>query len=140
MAGTTLDNGHAVLPCVSNGGTGTHVLKQKNGIRKGFLDVHKSDLAEMPPREEEGEQPAPVYIPRFSSVTPPAMLVVDTTSMNLQWQAVTQTGLSTNPPQGTDFPSCGMAYSLQMQQVCCWQQLGYLLSKMLAFQSVSLAG
>ena len=117
MAGTAVENCHAALPCVSNGAGSTHVLKQKNGFRKGFLDVHKPNNADATPTETQNEHPAPVYIPLFSSVSPPTMLLVDTTSMNLQWPAVTQTGLSEAPPQGTDFPPCSIAYELQMQQV-----------------------
>jgi len=50
MAGTVLENGESAAPCVSvlNGDVGSpHVIKQKNGIRKGFLDNPKTSLMDV---------------------------------------------------------------------------------------------
>jgi len=120
MAGTALENGDSAVPCVSavNGDLGSpHVNKQKNGIRKGFLDNPKTLIMDVQmPAENEDEIP-PEYVPTFSPASPPSLVAVDTTSMNLQWKAVTQTGLSVSPPAGTEFPPCSIAYILQMQQV-----------------------
>ncbi len=124
MVGTVLENGSSAAPCVSNGDTenSTHVLKQRNGIRKGFLNNQKPHIVEIPMLEPDqvDVEPLPEYIPTFSQASPPSLVAVDTTSMNLQWKAVVQTGLSVSPPQGTDFPPCSIAYSLQMQQVSCY--------------------
>ena len=120
MAGTSLENGDASVPCAatSDRETGPHVLKQKNGIRVGFLNGQKPTVSDKEELEIEPEEAHPEYVPTFSQASPPSMVTVDTTSINLQWSAVTQTGLSASPPEGTDFPPCSIAYSLQMQQVC----------------------
>ena len=120
MAGTVLENGKSAAPCVSvlNGDVGSpHVIKQKNGIRKGFLDNPKTSLMDVQMSGESEEETPPEYVPTFSPASPPSLVAVDTTSMNLQWKAVAQTGLSVSPPAGTDFPPCSIAYILQMQQV-----------------------
>ena len=122
MAGTVLENGNSAAPCsVSNGDEGTHGIKHTNGMRKGFLNNQKPSCVEnQMPDKTEAETP-PEYVPIFSQASPPSLVAVDTTSMNLQWKAVSQTGLSVSPPAGTDFPPCSLAYSLQMQQVSSWQ-------------------
>ena len=119
MAGTALENGESAAPCVSaNGALGSpHVIKQKNGIRKGFLDNPKTSIMDVQTPAENEEEISPEYVPTFSPASPPSLVAVDTTSMNLQWKAVAQTGLSVSPPAGTDFPPCSIAYILQMQQV-----------------------
>ncbi|KAL0040936.1 hypothetical protein WJX79_010532 [Trebouxia sp. C0005] len=120
MAGTALENGASAAPCVSalNGDIGSqHVIKQKNGIRKGFLNKPKTSVMDVQMSGESEEQVSPEYVPTFSPASPPSLVAVDTTSMNLQWKAVAQTGLSVSPPAGTDFPPCSIAYILQMQQV-----------------------
>lgn len=122
MAGTALENGASAAPCVSalNGDIGSqHVIKQKNGIRKGFLNKPKTSVMDVQMSGESEEQVSPEYVPTFSPASPPSLVAVDTTSMNLQWKAVAQTGLSVSPPAGTDFPPCSIAYILQMQQVTC---------------------
>ena len=120
MAGTALENGDSAVPCVSalNGDSGSpHVNKQKTGIRKGFLDNQKTSIMDVQMPANTEEESLPEYVPTFSPASPPSLIAVDTTSMNLQWKAVAQTGLSVSPPAGTDFPPCSIAYILQMQQV-----------------------
>ena len=125
MTGSSMENGNTAVPCEANEGreTSPHVLKQRNGIRAGFLDNHKTVVPEDPDSDQEHEEVHPEYVPTFSQATPPSMLDVDYTSITLQWGAVTQTGLSPSPPEGTEFPPCIIAYSLQMQQVCAVQLL-----------------
>lgn len=132
MAGTSLENGDASIPCASNGDreTSPHALKHKNGIRIGFLNGQKPVVHDNEEPDKGPEESYPEYVPTFSQATPPSMVTVDTTSITLQWSAITQTGLSAAPPEGTDFPPCSIAYSLQMQQVCTegFLQLLYLLA------------
>ena len=115
-----MENGNAVEPCVSNGEreTSPHVLKQRNGIRPGFLNNHKTVVPEDAQSDQELEEVLPEYVPTFSHATPPSMVTADYTSITLQWSAVTQTGFLPSPPEGTDLPICSISYSLQMQQVC----------------------
>ena len=120
MAGTAQENGESAVPRVSalNGDSGSpHVNKQQNGIRKGFLDNIKTSISDVQKPAETDDESPPEYVPTFSSASPPSLVAVDTTSMNLQWKAFAQTGLSASPPAGTDFPPCSIAYILQMQQV-----------------------
>ena len=122
-----MENGNAVEPCVSNveRETSPHVLKQRNGIRPGFLNNHKTVVAEDADTDQEREEVHPEHVPTFSQATPPRMVTADYTSITLQWSAVTQTGFSPSPPEGTDLPICSMAYSLQMQQVCVFVLYSY---------------
>ena len=141
MAGTSLENGSSSAPCSPNGEleASSHVVKQQNGIRKGFLNSQKSHVNEKEVLypDESGMEAPPEYVPTFSQATPPRLVVVDTTSITLQWQAVTQTGLSVSPPEGTDFPPCSIAYLLQMQQVNCLE-LGRLLATLLQATTIPL--
>lgn len=120
-----MENGTAVEPCVTNGEreSSPHVLKQRNGIRPGFLNNQKPVVSDDAESDQEPEEVHPEYVPTFSHPTPPSMVTADYTSITLQWSAVTQTGVSPSPPEGTDLPSCSIAYSLQMQQVCGGSQL-----------------
>ena len=120
MAGTSLENGDSSVPCVANvkRETSPRVLKQQNGIRAGFLNHQVAAVPELTKPDPATDDIQPEYVPTFSQATPPSMVTVDTTSINLQWSPITQTGLSVSPPEGTDFPPCSIAYSLQMQQVC----------------------
>ena len=120
MAGTAQENGESAVPRVSalNGDSGSpHVNKQQNGNRKGFLDNIKTSISDVQKPAETDDESPPEYVPTFSPASPPSLVAVDTTSMNLQWKAIAQTGLSASPPAGTDFPPCSIAYILQMQQV-----------------------
>ncbi|KAL3147790.1 Fibronectin type III domain-containing protein 3B, variant 2 [Trebouxia sp. C0010 RCD-2024] len=116
MPGTSLGNGDTAAPCKTNGERGT-IPEQRNGIRPGFLNKHSTTLPEDAEPDAEPAEVPPEYVPRFSQATPPSMVTVDFTSITLQWSAVSQTGLSVSPPEGTELPSCSIAYSLQMQQV-----------------------
>lgn len=126
MPGTSLRNGDTAAPCITNGERET-IPEQRNGIRAGFLNKHSTAVPEDAEPDAEPEEVAPEYVPSFSQATPPSMVTVDFTSITLQWSAVTQTGLSASPPEGTELPSCSIAYSLQMQQVCvracCYDRL-----------------
>lgn len=115
-----MENGTAAEPCVTNGEreSSPHVLKQRNGIRPGFLNTPKPVVSDEAESDQEPEEVHPEYVPTFSQATPPSMVTADYTSITLQWSAVTHTGVSPSPPEGTDLPSCSIAYSLQMQQVC----------------------
>ena len=115
-----MENGNAVEPCVLNGEreTSPHVLKQRNGMRPGFLNNHKTVLSGDAESDQPREEMHPEYVPTFSQATPPSMVTADYTSITLQWSAITQMGFSPSPPEGTDLPICSIEYSLQMQQVC----------------------
>ena len=133
-----MENGNAVEPCVSNGEreTSPHVLKQRNGIRPGFLNNHKTVVSEDAESHQEHEEVHPEYVPTFSQATPPSMVTADYTSITLQWGAVTQRGFLPAPPEGTDLPICSIAYSLQMQQVCVCVCVVQLLAASLLFWHV----
>lgn len=117
MPVTSLENGDAASPYVTNGERET-TPEHRNGIRAGFLNEPTSLVSEDAESDSEHEEVQPEYVPRFSQAIPPSMVTVDFTSITLQWSAVTQTGLSISPPEGTELPPCSITYSLQMQQVC----------------------
>lgn len=122
-----MENGNAVEPCVSNGEreTSPHVLKQRNGIRPGFLNNHKTVVPEDVEPDQDHEEVHLEYVPSFSQATPPRKVTADFTSIILEWSAVSQTGFSPSPPEGTDLPTCSITYSLQMQQVgVCYSATG----------------
>ncbi len=89
---------------VSNG----RVAESRNDASGGGADCNEGMPANARQAQAEPEAPPPPVVPEFEPVRPPDLIAVDTTSMQLQWQAVNQLPLHI-PLNGAGKPACDAA-------------------------------